>query len=220
VEALLSSFFLVFLSLLALALGSTRLLEHLKHEGARIMLLEEQIEGESSPSNKVGKHTKKLSTRIKGRLYSVLGRYVPEAGLVMLVGIVAGWLMCMITGDSREVITTNTTKTSSTEESTSSTSTVQDYLLQFSPTTFFLLLLPPIIFNSGYHMNRSLFYPLLPAISFYAILGTAISSAVIGLGLYKVTQAVNCSGFQPTLSETLAFGALISATDPGENGQE
>ena len=189
------------------------------------MLLEEQIEGdllpegESSPSNKVGKHTKKLSTRIKGRLYSVLGRYVPEAGLVMLVGIVAGWLMCMITGDSRSVITTNTTKTSSTEESTSSESSVQDYLLQFSPTTFFLLLLPPIIFNSGYHMNRSLFYPLLPAISFYAILGTAISSAVIGLGLYKVTQAVNCSVFQPTLSETLAFGALISATDPGENGQ-
>ena len=212
---MLSSFFLVFLSLLSLALASTRLLEHFKHEGARIMLLEEQIEGDSSPpSNAAAAKHNVLSTRIKGRLYSALGRYVPEAGLVMLVGIVAGWLMCLITGDARETVTTNTTKTSSTEESTSSESTVQDYLLQFSPTTFFLLLLPPIIFNSGYHMNRSLFYPLLPAISMYAILGTAISSAVIGVGLYKVTQAVDCSGFQPTMSETLAFGALISATDP------
>lgn len=60
-------------------------------------------------------------------------------------------------------------------------------------------------------MNRSLFFPLLPAILGYAIFGTMISTFIVGVGL-KLLGGV--SGFDVSLSETLAFGALISATDP------
>ena len=80
-------------------------------------------------------------------------------------------------------------------------------LLRFSSLTFFLLL-PPIIFNSGYHINRTLFFPLLPAISAYAIIGTSVSALFVGFSLWLIPS------IPYSLAELLAFGALISATDP------
>ena len=81
-------------------------------------------------------------------------------------------------------------------------------LLRFSSLTFFLLLLPPIIFNSGYHINRTLFFPLLPAISAYAIIGTSVSALFVGFSLWLIPS------IPYSLAELLAFGALLSATDP------
>lgn len=160
------------------------------------------------------RHNAKHWDKIKGTLYTAAGRYVPEAGLVIAVGVFAGFVVCYLLPTDQEVGKEEGSNSTSTSSEPSEPSTIEDYLLQFSPTTFFLLLLPPIIFNSGYHMNRTLFYPLLPAISMYAILGTAVSAAVIGVGLHTITERIECEGFKPTLSETLAFGALISATDP------
>ena len=37
---------------------------------------------------------------------------------------------------------------------------VMHSVLAFSPTTFFVVLLPPIIFNSGYHIRRSFIFSL------------------------------------------------------------
>jgi sodium/hydrogen exchanger 8 len=115
---------------------------------------------------------------------------VSESGAIILVGILFGSVLRIIN---------NTTDAQATDLSVG--------LLRFSSLAFFLLLLPPIIFNSGYHINRDLFFPLLPAVSFYAILGTTISTVIIGLLLWA------CSDMY-SLAEVLTFGALISATDP------
>ena len=87
----------------------------------------------------------------------------------------------------------------------------------FSPTLFFIAFLPPIIFNSGFHLERSLFFCNLMPILVYAILGTLLSAVVIAAGLWFLTKHANPLGaleHPVTLPECMTFGALISATDP------
>ncbi|GMI07277.1 hypothetical protein TrVE_jg10657 [Triparma verrucosa] len=182
-----SSFFLVYLTMLTVALVSCRLLEGLKET--------------------------KEAAGFLNKLKRAVGKYVPEAGVIILVGIAFGGPIAYAGERDRELDPTassgnSTSNSTSTEELPGDLATS---LLSFSPTTFFLLLLPPIIFNSGYHMNRQLFFPLLPAILGYAVLGTIISTFIVGVGLSALGKV---SGFNPSLAETLAFGALISATDP------
>ncbi len=114
--------------------------------------------------------------------------YLPEAGLIVLVGIASGSMLSLL--GSNPIST--------------------GLLSSFSSSTFFLLLLPPIIFNSGYHIKRDLFFPLLPAIGSYAVIGTSFSAFIVAIMLYLIPTG----SFNPTFSELLAFGALISATDP------
>jgi len=79
-------------------------------------------------------------------------------------------------------------------------------------TTLNLLLLPVIIFVSGWEVRRADFIYQFNPILIFAIMGTIISTFVIGygsyfaaaLGLHAVTD----------LRSNLAFGALISAVDP------
>jgi NhaP-type Na+/H+ or K+/H+ antiporter len=83
-------------------------------------------------------------------------------------------------------------------------------MLSFSPTVFFVVLLPPIIFNSGYHVRRDLFFRYLAPICLYAMLGTAVCTfAVAGL-LYAASPALGMR--QTSFLELLTFGALISAS--------
>jgi len=84
-------------------------------------------------------------------------------------------------------------------------------ILAFSPTTFFIVLLPPIIFNSGYHVRRDLFFRYITPICLYACVGTIICTLVVAGFLYSIKGIFT---FDVTLLELLAFGALISATDP------
>lgn len=85
----------------------------------------------------------------------------------------------------------------------------------FDSEYFFLFLLPPIIFESGYNMNKRIFFSnLIPIIS-YAILGTLISTTTVGLGLYTISYFLSDLFVIPLrLMECISFGALISATDP------
>jgi hypothetical protein len=122
--------------------------------------------------------------------------YVSESGAIILIGALAG---ALLTGIDSAI--------------EADPDALSVGLLQFSSTTFFLLLLPPIIFNSGYHINRGLFFPLLPAISAYAIIGTTVSAVVVGVGL-SLCRGLFGASFAPSTAELLAFGALISATDP------
>eukprot|EP00730_Choanoeca_flexa_P001767 TRINITY_DN10773_c0_g1_i4.p1 TRINITY_DN10773_c0_g1~~TRINITY_DN10773_c0_g1_i4.p1 ORF type:complete len:632 (+),score=128.32 TRINITY_DN10773_c0_g1_i4:96-1991(+) len=82
----------------------------------------------------------------------------------------------------------------------------------FDPMTFFLYLLPPIILESGYSIQRATFFSNLGPILLFAVVGTAISTVVVGLGLYWLGKA----GVVYSLSaiESFAFGSLISAVDP------
>jgi len=86
-----------------------------------------------------------------------------------------------------------------------------DSLISFSPTVFFVILLPPIIFNSGYHVRRDLFFRFMTPICLYACLGTVICTLAVA-GMLHVVSGIFT--FDVTILELLAFGALISATDP------
>eukprot|EP01012_Entosiphon_sulcatum_P046183 TRINITY_DN6193_c0_g1_i1.p1 TRINITY_DN6193_c0_g1~~TRINITY_DN6193_c0_g1_i1.p1 ORF type:complete len:611 (+),score=118.40 TRINITY_DN6193_c0_g1_i1:25-1833(+) len=74
------------------------------------------------------------------------------------------------------------------------------------PEVFFLFLLPPIIFESGYNLHKGNFFSNFGSISLFAIVGTIISTAVIGLMSWLF-------GFLDFV-DSLTFGALISAVDP------
>lgn len=82
----------------------------------------------------------------------------------------------------------------------------------FSPTAFFLVLLPPIIFESGYNLHKGNFFQNIGSILLFAIVGTAISTFVIGAGIYLLGLAQVV--YKLSFVESFAFGSLISAVDP------
>ncbi|XP_031335365.1 sodium/hydrogen exchanger 7 isoform X2 [Photinus pyralis] len=85
----------------------------------------------------------------------------------------------------------------------------------FDPEIFFNIILPPIIFHAGYSLKRKYFFRNLGAILTYAIIGTTISSFVVGALMYGCVQLMPprmANSF--TFLDTLYFGALISSTDP------
>ncbi|XP_059483253.1 sodium/hydrogen exchanger 6 isoform X3 [Neocloeon triangulifer] len=88
-----------------------------------------------------------------------------------------------------------------------------DLKATFDPEIFFNIILPPIIFHAGYSLKRRYFFRNLGAILTYAMLGTTISSFVIGAVMYGAVQLMpNSSSF--TFLDLLYFGSIISATDP------
>jgi sodium/hydrogen exchanger 8 len=85
-------------------------------------------------------------------------------------------------------------------------------LVTFDPQTFFILMLPPIIFESGYSLHKGDFFFNIGSILLFAVLGTLISTLVVGFGAYWIgTTGVS---YPLTLLDALTFGSLISATDP------
>lgn len=133
----------------------------------------------------------------------VLSSIFPEAGLIIIVGMIAGAIVTCFIGDTA----------AAPEGDDDNAEGVAQSLLGFSPNVFFIALLPPIIFNSGYHLRRELFFRHLLPIILFAVIGTIISALVIAFFLDLVVGA-GLTSFQPTMTELLTFGALISATDP------
>ena len=85
--------------------------------------------------------------------------------------------------------------------------------VEFNESIFFFVLLPPILFNSGFHLDRNLFFSQFGGVMGLALIGTLLSSIVVGTGLYFL----GISGYTSvslTLQEAIAFAALISSTDP------
>jgi sodium/hydrogen exchanger 8 len=89
--------------------------------------------------------------------------------------------------------------------------------LNFSTEVFYFGLLPPIIFNSGYHLRRIIFYKNIDAILSLAFVGTFGSIIVLAIGIYYTTNNFDMfinNGLQFNMMESIAFGALLSSTDP------
>ncbi|KAI8817621.1 Sodium/hydrogen exchanger family-domain-containing protein [Fimicolochytrium jonesii] len=91
-------------------------------------------------------------------------------------------------------------------------------LVTFDHTYFFNLLLPPIILNSGYDMKRKHFFRNIGSILTFALIGTVISTIVIGV---LVKLAVNFleithihTALNLTMLDCIVFGAILSSTDP------
>ncbi|KAL7574253.1 hypothetical protein ACA910_012508 [Epithemia clementina (nom. ined.)] len=88
-------------------------------------------------------------------------------------------------------------------------------LFEFSPEVFFFVLLPPIIFEAGYSLNWNQFFENIGAITLYAMVGTIISTFVVGgLSFYAARMGLIRDVDNENPMEALLFGALISAVDP------
>ena len=92
---------------------------------------------------------------------------------------------------------------------------VEDYMTKLSThfgNLFMIILLPPIIFESGYNMNKQPFFKNFGTVLAYSFLGTFIAIFTSSVGFYLVGQTNLSPEF--TWKDSFAFGSLISATDP------
>lgn len=116
-------------------------------------------------------------------------KYLQEAGLTVMVGMLAG-LIIKYTGESVYI---------------------QNLTTRFS-SIFIILLLPPIIFGSGYNMHKQSFFQNGGSVLLYSFLGTFIAIFVSSVLFWVVGLTPLSPEF--TWKEAFAFGSLISATDP------
>jgi len=138
-----------------------------------------------------------------------LGRFLSEAALDLMVGMLCGGLVYLFLP--------NSTDAESSDFNDDNPYALSQSLLSFSPNVFFMALLPPIIFYSGYQLNRELFYRNITPILSIACIGTTLSACCTGTLLYGIVNVLDwmpaTAAFAPTIWELLTFGALIAATD-------
>jgi NhaP-type Na+/H+ or K+/H+ antiporter len=156
-------------------------------------------------------------------------RYLPEAAATMLLGMLLG--LCIRLAGGYDI---NWTTTIAQDDGGSSTNSIvmgssnnkaaaqreatvlfDPYLLGFNPQVFFFGFLPPIIFNSGFHLKRRLFYQNFGGIFCLAILGTCISIAIVSSGLYLLSRGIAplvSSASSLSMIECVCFASLISST--------
>lgn len=116
-------------------------------------------------------------------------KYLQEAGLTVLIGMLIGACLSLLSVEAY----------------------VTDLSNHFS-NIFMILLLPPIIFESGYNMKKKYFFKNIGTVLLYAFVGTFIAIFTSAVGFYYVGQTSLSPDF--TWKEAFAFGSLISATDP------
>lgn len=150
-----------------------------------------------------------------------ISSFVPEAAMVIGVGMGAGYLIHLVVGQR---LTANAAQQDAQDDAiaydddAAAAEKEEDEidlasLLSFSPEMFFIFLLPPIIFNTGLRMGALFFRHIAPIVMF-AVLGTAISAISTAVFLWIVVKLGLSGGFEPSIAELLTFGALISSTDP------
>ncbi|CAF1337316.1 unnamed protein product [Adineta steineri] len=90
---------------------------------------------------------------------------------------------------------------------------LDEHKVMFNSEIFFNLILPPIIFHAGYSMKRKNFFRNLGAILMFALVGTTIACISTGIMVYGSVHAFSSLDFF-SFTDSLYFGAIISATDP------
>jgi len=119
---------------------------------------------------------------------------IPEAILTMAVGMIAGSLITLL------------------PEGCFSTFRKLD---QAAAMQFLAVWLAPIIFAEGYSMKTTDFFANITRILAHAFVGTAVSSFVVAAVVFYLPPVIGVTAdFQLSFTESLTFGALISATDP------
>ena len=116
-------------------------------------------------------------------------KYLQEAGLTTLIGMVTGYGL----------------KSLNIED-------IMEHITEHFVNLFMFLLLPPIIFESGYNMDKKPFMRNIGTILMFSFVGTFIAIFFTSMMFY-VTGFTGWS-YPFTIKDSFAFGSLISATDP------
>ncbi|XP_050321058.1 uncharacterized protein LOC126753563 isoform X17 [Bactrocera neohumeralis] len=111
----------------------------------------------------------------------------PESCLLIVVGVIIGFVLYFCTDVAVSPLT---------------------------PNTFFFYMLPPIILDAGYFMPNRLFFDNLGTILLMAGIGTVFNTATIGLSLWGCGLTGMFGPEVPRFLDTFLFAALISAVDP------
>ncbi|EQC27202.1 sodium/hydrogen exchanger 3 [Saprolegnia diclina VS20] len=117
--------------------------------------------------------------------------YLPESGAAMIVGLIVGACARLFYPSRKEM-----------------------EFLRFNKLLFYFFLLPPIIFEAGYSLHRKNFFDNFSTILLYAVLGTMVSTFIVGFLTFYAGQLGWISIDTSSPLEALLFGALISAVDP------
>lgn len=134
-----------------------------------------------------------------------LDKIIPEAGATMLLNITVSGVIRLTGGFN---------------QSNLSDSILEDgedfnaHLLGLSTSLFYYVLLPPIIFNSGYHLKRQIMFANFGAILSLAVIGTGCSIFILATGLYFIIKYGPNTLAPLSIMECITFAALISSTDP------
>ena len=122
---------------------------------------------------------------------------LPESGATILFGVLMGSVLKLVAHVSSHV---------------DENELIQ--MTEFDTELFSLFLLPVIIFASGFNLRKKDFFSNLPPILLTAYFGTGLSTLVVGHGIYWAGNEGYFTFGSLGLTESLTFGALISAVDP------
>lgn len=143
-----------------------------------------------------------------------LRTYISEPAMVLLVGTFCSLIVRLLDEAEFEGYDANDDLYDDAYDESQYTRSLPKFFLLFPSKVFFLALLPPILFNSGYQLQRELFYRHLSPIALFSVGGTALSAFGAGGFLWLLSsRGWLGDAFEPTPLELLTFGALIAATD-------
>jgi len=121
-----------------------------------------------------------------------------EVGIILLIGMMAGFVVNLFVDNEVSVPDANGDDDDAQQEQEQESIALT--LLSFSPQVFFVALLPPIIFNSGYHLKRELFFRQFGPVALFAVVGTLVSALFISFLLELVKGFHLTGGFEPSES--------------------
>ena len=90
--------------------------------------------------------------------------------------------------------------------------TMLEKVLEMDDSLFFYLLLPPIIFQGGFSIERSVFLKNVGTTIWLAIWATLLTFLFLSGGMFLAGQLKMCPPW--SMRECLGFAAVVSATDP------
>ncbi|VDM05416.1 unnamed protein product [Schistocephalus solidus] len=130
-----------------------------------------------------------LLLKIAYRNMPCVASYLPESLLLIVMGLIFGFIIQFIPNAST---------------------------VRLTPNLFFNILLPPIVLEAAYSLYNKTFAELLGPILLFAVLGTVLNFLLIGFGLLAVDLSIGLG--DPYLGlgikEYLLFASLIVAVDP------
>ena len=159
-----------------------------------------------------------------------LNSYLSEPAMILIVGIIFSFLFSLGGGDENETYIDDDNDDddylkqyyaydgddaamTDGDNNSYEIKGVANEMVSFSPHIFYMGLLPPILFYSGYELERELFMRHFKPIALFSLAGTTISAFGTGGLLYLFQSFGWFHNFAPTFLELLTFGSLIAATD-------